>query len=138
MAALTAPYDPTEKEGHLIAYPVGAAKRIYKGGLVVVDTTTGYAEAGSDAANRAFVGVAYEDADNSAGAAGALTVRVKKGGAFVYNSVGAAQTDVGKQALLVDDNTAKTAATTNNIPVGQVVEYLSATRLRVRINGAVK
>jgi hypothetical protein len=138
MAALTAQLDTLEKRGDVLAYPVGASKRIYKGALVVVDTTTGYAETGSDAANKNFVGVAYEDADNSSGGAGAISVRVKKTGAHLLNAASGAQTSVGKPALLVDDNTVQTAATTNNIGVGQIVEYVSATKLRVRIDTAVK
>jgi hypothetical protein len=138
MAALSANYDPLEKEGNVIAYPVGASKVIYKGSFVVVDTATGYAEAGTDAASKNFVGIAYESADNTGGAGGALTVRVKKGGTFLMNATGGAATDMSKDALLVDDNTCKTAATTNNIAVGKVVEVVSATKLRVRIGSAVK
>lgn len=136
MTALTAAFDAKRQDGKLIAYKMAAVK-IFKGALVCVATATGFAQTGTDAAGVVFVGVAYETVDNTAGAAGAKSIRVAKTGDFTYASAGAAQTDVGKTALLVDDGTAKTAATTNSIPVGKVVGYNTATSIQVRIDGAV-
>ena len=138
MATLTASYDALQKDGKIQNYAAGAAKKFYKGGLIVADAGTGYAEAGTDAASKNFIGVAYEDCDNSAGAAGALSGRVHKTGSFVMNATGASQVWVGKAALLTDDNTVQITASTANIGVGYITEFLSATKVRVRIDGAVK
>lgn len=137
MAALTASYDALQKEGKVQNYPVGAAKKFYKGSLVCVPTATGFAEAGTDIAASNFVGVGYEDADNSAGAAGALSGRVHKTGSFVFNAVGALQTWVSKPMMLTDDNTVALTST-NSIQVGVCTEFISATKVRVRIDASVK
>ncbi len=81
MTALTGAYDARRKDGDLIAYPVAAGAHIFKGALLAV-AATGLAQAASDAAGLTFVGVAYESADNTGGAAGALAVRVLKTGVF--------------------------------------------------------
>lgn len=136
MTALTAAFDAKRKDGKLIAYPMAAVK-INKGALVSVTNSTGYVSAAADTASTAFVGVAYETVDNSAGSAGAKSIRLEKSGVFTYNSASAAQTDVGKTVNVVDDNTAKTAATTNSIPCGTCVAYISATLIQIRIDGKV-
>ncbi len=137
MTALAAAFDARRQEGKLLAYRMAAGAKIYKGALVCVTSATGLAATGADAAGVVFVGVAYETSDNTGGGAGARSIRVQKTGDFTFNSTGAAQADVGKTAYLGDDNTAKTAATTNNIPVGKVVAYNSAASVAVRIDGAV-
>ena len=137
MAALTASYDARRKDGALIAYPVGAAAHVRKGGLTAVASATGLAQPAADAANVVFVGVAYEDGDNGGGAAGAKSVRVLKTGVFTYAKAGAAQTDVGKTAFIVDDGTVATAPTTDNVACGVVVGVPDGASVQVRIDGKV-
>ena len=69
MTALTDDRKTQQMEGIEVALPVGASKEIFAGGLVVLDGTTGYAEAGADAATKIFAGVAREHVNNT-GAAG--------------------------------------------------------------------
>lgn len=96
-------------------------------------------QAGTDAAAKVFAGVAYEASDNSAGASGDTTCTVYKTGSFVFGTGAAAdQSWVGQQACLVDDQTVALAATTtSDIPVGYIVEVVSAAIVRVRIDRAV-
>jgi hypothetical protein len=138
MAALTANYEADEKRGEIVAYGVGTNKDIFKGALVVVEDTSGYAEAGSDATGKTFVGVAYERADNNPGTGGALTVRVRKTGSYVYNFSGSwGPGVVGKKVYLVDDNTVALAATTtNDVYCGDVVALAGSGKVRVRIDRA--
>lgn len=136
MAVLTAAYDARRKEGGLASYAMAAVK-IYKGALVSITASTGYASASTDAASTTFVGVAYETVDNSSGSAGGKSIRVQKTGVYRFNSIGAAQTDIGKVANIIDDNTAKTAATTNSIVCGVVVAYVDSTHIDIRIDGKV-
>ena len=134
MPALQQPYEAHEREGLIVAYPVKANARIWKGALVCVDNT-GHLVPASDAANMRFVGVAFESVDNTGGANGAKRCRVIKRGTFVYNRVGAAytQADIGTTARAITDNeVAKTS--TNNIVVGTVVELLDGNRVRIRID----
>jgi len=133
MPALSQPYETHEREGLIVAYPVKANARIWKGALVCVDST-GYLVPASDTANLRFVGVAFESVDNTGGANGAKRCRVVKRGTFVYNRIGSfTQADIGTTARAVTDNeVAKTS--TNNIVVGTVVELLDGNRVRIRID----
>ena len=136
MAALTAAYDAQQKDGELVSYPLAASVKIYKGAIVNL-TSAGYATPGADAASVKFIGVAYETSDNTNGAAGAVVVRVWKQGSFVYNKASAVQADLGKIALVVDDNTVATSGTTNSVNCGFVVGLVDSSHLRVRIEEKV-
>lgn len=133
MPALTQPYEAHEREGLIIAYPVKANAKIWKGALVCVDST-GYLVPAADAAGLRFVGVAFESVDNTGGGNGDKRCRVVKRGSFVYNRVGSyTQADVGATVRVASDNeVAKTS--TNNILVGTVVELLDGNRVRIRID----
>ncbi|MDI1278066.1 hypothetical protein [Methylobacter sp.] len=113
MTALTASRNTLERAGEVRGYPVKASTACYMGGLAVLNA--GYAAPGTTATGLIAIGLFEEDADNSAGAAGAITVRVKQG-VFLFNNSAAgdaiAQADVGADCYIVDDNTvAKTTAT---------------------------
>lgn len=133
MPALMQPHETHEREGLIIAYPVKANAKIWKGALVCVDNT-GYLVPASDTANLRFVGVAFESVDNTGGVNGAKRYRVVKRGSFVYNRSGSyAQADIGTTVRATSDNeVAKTS--TNNIVVGTVVELLDGNRVRIRID----
>ena len=99
---------------------------IYKGALVSVNAA-GFLVAASDTAGEQCVGVADENVDNSGGSAGDLWCRVVSGRAFRVAATSILQTDVGTMAYVVDDQTIEVAAaTTNDIPVGYIVELVSA------------
>jgi hypothetical protein len=137
MAALTGAYDPQDKPGELVSYRVGANAVIHKGALVSV-RSDGYAyPSRSGTSSDVFVGVAFESADNTGGAAGAKSVRVWKSGTYVYNGSGFTQASVGQAMYAADDNTLTTTSTNNQL-VGYVVEVLSATQARIRIDNAVR
>jgi len=136
MTALSASYDARRKDGVLIACPVGAGVHIFKGALLAV-AATGLVQPASDAPGLVFAGVAYEEADNTGGAAGARSVRVLKTGVFTLAKAGAAQTDVGKTALIVDDATVSTAPTADNVACGIVVGVPDGAHLSVRIDTKV-
>jgi len=136
MTALSRPYDARRKDGALLAYPVAAGARVFKGGLVAL-AATGLAQPAADAVGLVFAGVAYESADNAAGAAGAAAVRVLKTGVFSYAKANAAQADVGKAAFVVDDSTVATAATTDSLACGVVVGVPDGAHVQVRIDARV-
>lgn len=134
MTATTTPREAKRKDGKLISYPM-AAVRIPKGALVSINTS-GYATNASDAAGEKFAGVAYETVDNSAGAPGDVSIRVETTGTFVFVDGGAngAQTDVGVEFNIVDNQTVTDASTTNNLKAGVAVESISPTQVRIRID----
>ena len=137
MTALSNSYDARRKDGALAAYPLGAGVHVRKGGLLAVASATGLVQPASDSAGLVFVGVAYEESDNTGGAAGARTVRVLKTGVFSYAKIAAVQADTGKTAFVVDDGTVSTAATTDSIACGSVVGVPDALSVQVRIDGKV-
>lgn len=136
MTALSASYDARRRDGALVAYSLGAGVHIFKGALLAV-AATGLVQPASDAPGLVFAGVAYEEADNRGGAAGGKSVRVLKTGVFTLAKAGAAPSDVGKTALVMDDATVATAPTADNIACGVVVGVEGGTHLRVRIDTKV-
>ena len=146
MTALTASYDTRRKDGQLIRYPLAAGAHVFKGALVSVSSTTGYAVPGADATGTVCVGVAFEEGNNiaggvqydgsiSSGAAGA--VGVQPVGLYEYHKTGAVQADVGKQAFIVDDNTVATVATTNSVRCGVVGALVDGGTLAILIDGRI-
>ena len=136
MTALAQAYDARRRDGALIAYPVAAGGRVFKGSLVAV-AASGLAVPAADAAGLTFVGVAYEEGDNRNGAAGARTVRVLKTGVYTYPKTGASLTDMGKAVFAVDDGTVSTAATGSSVAAGVVVGVPDTGHVCVRIDGKV-
>gem|GEM_PF-2601373 len=147
MAALTSSYETKRKDGQLVLYPLAAGVHTFKGALVCVVSATGLLVPGADVAGAVFVGVAYEDGNNVAGyvpplggtpgtgAAGAVSIRVEKDGLYQFHKTGAVQSDVGKVAYLLDDNTVSTAATANSVHCGVVGALIDGGTLAILIDG---
>ena len=135
MAALTENRATTRASADQFAFSMGV-DIIYEGSLVAIASATGYALPGSDAADRQFVGVAAEKVDNSGGSAGDKTVRVWQTGVFefTYGAGGGAQPIVGELVCITDDQSVDLpTGTSNEIPVGRIVELVSATSVKVDI-----
>ena len=137
MTALASAHETRRKDGALVRYPVGAGVHVQKGGLLTVASATGLAQPASDSAGVVFIGVAYEEADNRGGMAGAASVRVLKTGVYTYAKAAAVQGDVGKAAFAVDDGTVSTAATADSIACGVVVGVADASSVQIRIDAKV-
>jgi hypothetical protein len=133
MANLTAAREDNRQDDKLRLVKLGAVQ-VFKGSIVTKNTS-GYAVKGADTAGFTFSGIAFESIDNSAGAAGDLTARVWTEGSFELDFSGTAtQADEGKKVYAVDDHTVGLAATTtNDVLVGVISEYVSATKVRVAI-----
>ncbi|HEX9844036.1 MAG TPA: hypothetical protein VGC20_14850 [bacterium] len=105
--------------------PVAAGAVIHVGALVAL-SATGYATPGAVAATLQPVGVAQEAVDNTGGADGAKTVKVRNGAFRFANSGGGdliALTEVGAVCYIVDDQTvAKTDNGGARSPAGMVVD----------------
>tara|TARA_R110001599_G_scaffold329512_1_gene543538 strand:- start:571 stop:984 length:414 start_codon:yes stop_codon:yes gene_type:complete len=134
MAALTQDVDRKEKEGKLIASPVAAATEIFQGALTMHDSNGLIANA-TPSAGDSFAGVAYERVDNSAGVASEKSIRNEKHGSFLMTGAGFTQADVGLEVRASDNDTVQIAALTNSQVVGRIVEFVSATQVRVKIDG---
>jgi hypothetical protein len=136
MTALTANYDAERKDGLLICYPVRATTTVYKNAIVCADAD-GYLSPGDDASGYVFLGIAYEKGENSAGSDGDLDVRTWKGGTYVLaTNFTATQEDVGSEVYIIDDNTVGLTST-NSVKCGVIVEVVSSSEVRIRIDNYV-
>lgn len=121
----------------LRTFRVAGATHIYKGALVGLDAD-GYAQPLT--AGDAFVGLAYEEADNSSGSDGGISVRVFTLGDFELALSGAAVGDIGRPVFASADDTLTFTAVDNSC-VGIVQDVPSSGKIILRIGppaGAVK
>lgn len=115
MSALTADRNTPYKDGELLVVPVAAGVKIFAGALVAA-SAAGYATPGATAATLTYLGRAEESVDNSAGGAGAVTVTVRRGKAFLWGNLAAdpvTQASLGKACYIVDDQTVAATSDTN-------------------------
>ena len=139
MSAATAAREAKRSDGLMKAFQVAASTTIYKGTLVGTKSDGYLASMAHGTSGMTFQGVAYETIDNSAGADGAKKCRVERWGEYelVYNGGDAAQGNVGDEVYVLDNQTVDEdpATVTNQYKVGEVVECISATLIRVNITG---
>jgi hypothetical protein len=125
MSALTRDRATPYREGIEIEYPVAANTKIYAGSLVCI-SAAGYAVPAADTSGYRFAGVALEQVDNSDGG---KNVRLRRAGVFEFDAVSITQDMVGAAMYAADDHTFDDAAgPTNDIKVGLLVKYVSATK----------
>ncbi|MEW6670221.1 MAG: hypothetical protein AB1427_00875 [Thermodesulfobacteriota bacterium] len=139
MTQLSADKQLELKDGVQIGVPVDDGDKIYGGALVCVNAA-GYLVVGADTAGLIFMGVAMERKDNTSGADGALTCRVRRRG-LVKCILGTAisQANVGDNVFLVDDQTVDLVANvTNAIFCGIIAEYVDSTHAWIDIEPAIK
>lgn len=121
MAALTEDRLTPQRSGVDFVDPVAAAAKIYAGALVVLDAS-GNAAPGSTATGLKPRGVALEQVDNSAGAAGAQTVH-SRAGVFRFATADITRANIGGTAYIVDDQTvAATDGTGTRSAAGTIVD----------------
>jgi hypothetical protein len=115
----------------LIDIPVDDNVNVYKGALVGVNTSTGYAR--PLVAGDGFLGVAYKQADNTVTghSAGGITVRLHQEIDIVHALSGAAATDIGSAIYASDDGTL-TLTAAGNSRVGRIVAIEGTNLVRVR------
>ena len=115
------------------SHPVEESTRIYEGTGVFVNAS-GYADDDTGSGVNKFAGIAVREADNSSGADGAINVEVFTEGVFELTGSGFTIADVGKNAYLTDNYTLAVADSATAVRIGTVQEYVSTTRLRVRLD----
>lgn len=107
MAALNKDRNTPERTGDLLSLAVAGTKKIYAGALVAL-TAAGYATPGATSATLVGVGRAEEQVDNTNGADGDVSVRVRTGAFRWANSAGGDEitiASIGDACYMVDDQT---------------------------------
>lgn len=124
MAALAKDRNTPRREGEVIEVPMAGMTKIYAGSLAC-RAASGLAVPGSTAADLVALGRAEEQVDNSAGAASAKSVRIRRGTFQWANSAGAdkiAAVDIGNDCYIVDDQTvAKTSKSNARSKAGKIL-----------------
>lgn len=111
--------------------PVVAAGIIYEGAAVGEDISTGLARPLED--GDTFLGFAVAKADNSAGSAGDVYVRVRQQGIVKLAVTGvAAAADLGNPVYATDDNTFSDTDSGSDTQIGKVTRWVSGTTCMVR------
>lgn len=134
MSDLTVKRDVRRQPGEVFSLEVEESTKILEGALVSANAA-GYAVNAADIANTFFIGVADETCDNSAGADGAKKVKIRCGGIIdVAVSDTISQANIMDPVYVVDNQTVGLAATTtNDVPVGRIVKFVSANKARVAL-----
>ena len=114
----------------LRSFQVAAAKHIYKGALVGL-SGGGYAQ--PLIANDLFVGIAYEEMDNSGGSDGDVSVRVYTLGDFGHGLSGATVADIVNAVYASADDTL-TFTSAGNSYVGSVVDVPTSGEIILRLD----
>jgi hypothetical protein len=123
----------TRGQGDVRSYKLADNVKIYKGAIVVLDSS-GYARpARNNSSDTIVAGIAIEQVDNTVTGhtAGGLNVRVRSGCHFDLVTASASQAHVGTAYYALDDQTVRSTAT--NQFAGIVTEYVSATEVWVFI-----
>lgn len=109
--------------------PVAASTHIYQGTLVALNLS-GYLVPASADPSLTVVGVANDEADNSAGAAAAINCAVERGAFYLTNSSSTAavsEADIGREVFAVDDLTVSRTNVAGTYPVaGRVIGFESS------------
>jgi hypothetical protein len=116
-------------------FPVAAATKIFAGTLVCINAS-GLATKGAVSTTLKCVGVASAQADNSAGAAGAINVKVERG-CFKFGNSSAGDAivlaDVGSNCFIVDDQTVAKTNGSSTRSVAGIVRDVEADGVWVEI-----
>jgi len=114
----------------LRTFRLAASAHVYKGGFVGL-TSGGYARPLVD--GDPFVGIAYEEADNTAGDDGDVAVRVYTLGDFGHALAGAAIENLGDAVYASADDTLTFTATGHSY-VGVVLDVPASGQILLRID----
>ena len=110
--------------------PVAAGAVIPSGTLYFV-TAAGFAT--STATGNKFAGICVRGVDNSPDADGETNVEGWREGQFVLEGAGFSQSDVGRKVYAVD-NIAVSTTSVDNIYLGKITQFVSATQVKVDID----
>ncbi|HWL94462.1 MAG TPA: hypothetical protein VNT79_13115 [Phycisphaerae bacterium] len=115
----------------LRSFSVAAAAHVYKGAFVGFERSTGHVR--NLQSGDLFAGIAYEEIDNSGGAAGAQSVRLYTQGDFILTTSGATQALAGAPVYASDNETTTVSPNQGMSFVGIVMAVVGSNLGVVRI-----
>lgn len=133
MTAVSAGIETLARPGEIVAYPVAANTKVYKGTLVQL--ASGYATSMTKAASLIFCGVALETIDNTGGSNGDLLVRCARKGIHEFILGSAAITDVGATVYALDNATV-TKTSTDATAIGRAAKFENTGKIFIDIGGS--
>ena len=126
-----------QRAGALQKAPVAASTQLYQGTIAFTERTSGagegYATDDDDGGVNDFAGIVAQEADNSSGSAGDVDAEVFQEGAFELQGTGFEQQDNGELAYATDNFTVTNSSSSATL-IGKFVEYVSSTRMMVKID----
>lgn len=137
MAATTNQLIVAQQPSGLVGVPVVASVNIPQGTMVFGIAASGLATNAIAAGANHFLGIARGQADNSAGADSAKTVEVYQTGVFQLEGSGFTQALVGDKIYAVDNFAVNATAAAQTL-VGRCVEFVSSTKIMVRIEVGIQ
>lgn len=134
MPALTADRDTLRRDSIDYEWPMEATTVGYAGAIACINSS-GRLTRGATSTTLKAVGVFKERADNSAGSAGAIKGKVRRGTFRFNNSASTDQitlADVGNTCFIVDDNTVAKTNGGNTRSIAGVIDDVDAAGVWVR------
>ena len=136
MSALSTDKEQAFKERHYARVPMAAVK-IWKGGMVKINAA-GFAAPCAAEAGAVFLGIALETTDNSAGNAGDLYILLETQADIIFEQqTGFVAADAGSKVYASTDADISVSQASNEQQVGWIVEFISATSVRVRLSNGL-
>jgi len=131
MTALAANVNRPEKiDEKLSQQPVDANVHVYQGSMLSFNAANGCVR--PLVKPEQFAGIAYEEKDNTGGAAGAVKVRTITRGIFEMALAGAVQSAVGAAVYATTDNDLSLTSSGNSF-VGFQDEFVATGKINVRL-----
>ena len=130
MTALTESNARDAKDSKLVPYGVLTNKIIYRSALVMLDAA-GFLQPCTQLVGAVFAGVSRDEVDMTGLTSGDYKALVETKDAFYVNIAAAAVVNIGDIVYALDDNTVELVATLNSVPVGKIIEVVSATKVLV-------
>ena len=114
-----------------IPIKAAASKTLYANTLVF--GASGYGTDVTNSGANAFLGVAVDKIDNGSGSAGDVSGEAYTEGVFYLSGTSFTQGTVGS-AIYASDNNTVTATSSSNSKIGRCVDFVSATKIGVKID----
>ena len=128
-AATTNQTIEAQSKGVLVGGLVAASTTLYQGCMSFL--ASGFLT--GTAGGNAFAGVNKNYVDYSAGSAGDKSAENFTEGVFYLSGSGFSQASVGVKAYATDNNTVSVTSSSNSL-VGTIVEYVSSTKVGIKID----